>query len=312
MMLEWALAERLRFVAGARVERSEVELEAQSTLGDGVRVGPEYTDVLPSASLQWRAGENHAFRLSASQTLSRPEYRELANVQYREVLGGDNVVGNPNLRRAQIRNFDVRYEWYPSPAEAVTLALFAKDFTDPIERVYLATSGTRVITFQNAEGARNFGVELELRKGLGSFAAGLAPLSLFSNVTLMDSEIRLGTGTASLTSSKRPMVGQSRYVVNAGLSWAPESGNATATLLYNVAGKRIASAAESPLPDVYEMSRHLMDLSLRFPLTGGLSGKADFKNLLDSPYELLQGSVVRESYRSGRAVSLGLSWQPSR
>ena len=313
-MLEWSLSERLRFVAGARVERSEVDLEAQSTLGDPVVVSPDYIDVLPSASLQWRAGETHALRISASQTLSRPEYRELANVQYREVLGGDNVIGNPELRRARIRNLDLRYEWYPTPAEAVTIALFAKDFDDPIERVYLATSGTRVTTFQNAEGARNYGVELELRKGLGSFTPALAPLSLFSNLTLMDSEIRLGRGVASLTSDRRPMVGQSSYVVNAGLTWAREAVvegiGMSATLLYNVAGKRIASAAEAPLPDVYEMARHILDLSLRFPVVGGLSGKADFKNLLDAPYELLQGSVVRESYRSGRAVSFGLSWQP--
>jgi outer membrane receptor protein involved in Fe transport len=312
-MLEWGPVDRLRFVAGARVERSEVDLEAQSTLGDPVGIAPEYTDVLPSASLQWRVGESHALRLSASQTLSRPEYRELANVQYREVLGGDNVIGNPDLRRARIKNLDLRYEWYPSPTEAVTVALFAKDFEDPIERVYLATSGTRVTTFQNAEGARNYGLELELRKGLGSFSPALSPLSLFSNVTLMDSEIRLGKGVASLTSDRRPMVGQSRYVVNAGLSWereGSEGGRSSATLLYNVAGKRIASAAEAPLPDVYEMSRHVLDLSLRFPLTGGLSGKADLKNLLDAPFELLQGSVVRESYRSGRAFSFGVSWQP--
>lgn len=312
LMVDLALTEKLRFVAGARVERSEVTLDAQSTLGDPVRTAPEYTDVLPSASLNWRMTDNQTLRLSASQTLSRPEYRELANVQYREVLGGDNVIGNPDLRRALIRNVDLRYEWYPSPAEAVTVALFAKDFEDPIERIYLATSGTRIITFANAESARNYGVELEVRKGLGFLAETLEPWTAFSNVTLMESEITIGGGDtgSSRTQDQRPMVGQSRYVVNAGVTYASQVTGASGTLLYNVAGRRIASAAEAPLPDVYEMPRHSLDLSLRFPLLFGMDGKADLKNLLDAPTEFRQGEVTREFYRSGRALSLGVSWQP--
>jgi hypothetical protein len=312
LMTDLALTDGLRFIAGARVERSELTLEAQSTLGEPVRTAPEYTDILPSVSLNWRMSDAQTLRLSASQTLSRPEYRELANVQYREVLGGDNVLGNPDLRRALIRNVDLRYEWYPSPAEAVTFALFAKEFEDPIERIYLATSGTRIITFANAESARNYGVELELRKGLGSFAEALTPLTVFSNVTLMESEITIGGGESgsSRTGDRRPMVGQSRYVVNAGVSYTPEGGATSGTLLYNVAGRRIASAAEAPLPDVYELPRHTLDLSLRFPLAWGMSGKADLKNLLDSATEFRQGDVTRESYRSGRSISLGVSWQP--
>ena len=37
--------------------------------------------------------------------------------------------------------------------------------------------------------------------------------------------------------------------------------------------------------------------------------KMDGKNLLDSPYEVTQGSVQREYYRAGRVVSLGLTWR---
>jgi TonB-dependent receptor len=266
---------------------------------------------LPSASLNWRLSDAQTVRLSASQTLARPEYREMAPVQYREVLGGDNVVGNPSLRRTLIKNLDLRWEWYPGPSEALSVALFAKDFQDPIERVYLATSGTRVITFENAEGARNYGIELELRKDLGSLTEALTPFSLFSNLTLMESEIIIGSATSSRIRDKRPMVGQSPYVVNTGLTYAAVNGGFSTTLLYNVAGKRIASAGESPLPDVTELPRQMLDLSLRFSLWRGLSGEADLKNLLDAPYEFRQGDVVREFYRTGRSMSLGLNWRPT-
>jgi len=308
-MLDWGLSESLRLVTGARLERSEIEVRATSTIGTPTRSSPGYTDVLPALSATWQLSENQNLRLSASQTLSRPEYRELANVQFREVLGGDNVIGNPDLRRTLVRNFDLRWEWYPSATEAISIALFGKDFVDPIERIFLGSSGTRIITFANAEGATNYGVEIEVRRGLGAFADVLDPFSIFSNVMLMQSEIEIGANTqgASRTGDSRPMVGQSPYVVNAGLTYAAES--ASATILYNVSGKRIASAAELPLPDVYELPRHLLDLSLRFPLPLGLSGKAEVKNILDAPYELVQGDVVRDYYRSGRSVSVGASWR---
>jgi hypothetical protein len=75
-------------------------------------------------------------------------------------------------------------------------------------------------------------------------------------------------------------------------------------------GRRVASAAEAPLPDMYEEARAGLDLSLRFAVTGNVSGKLDLKNLLDAPYEFTQGTVVREYYRTGRAASFGLSWRP--
>jgi outer membrane receptor for ferrienterochelin and colicin len=309
-MLQLRLAPRIELVGGVRVERSELSLDAASTVGEAVRVEPEYTDVLPSLALNLRLSDRQNVRLSASRTLSRPEYRELANVQYREILGGDNVLGNPNLRRTLVQNADLRWEFYPNPTEAFTVALFAKRFDDPIERVYLATSGTRIVSFANAESAENYGVELEARKRLGGFSRALDPLTAFANLTLMSSEIRIGGGASSRTADERPMVGQSPYVVNAGLTYAPGDARNSLTLLYNVAGRRISSAAEAPLPDVYEEARHLLDVSLRIGLGETVSAKLDLANLLDSPYESLQGSVVREYYRTGRTASFGLTWRP--
>jgi outer membrane receptor protein involved in Fe transport len=310
-MLDWPISENVRLITGARVEYSNLEVDAQSTIGPPVTTSPTYTDVLPSVTLNWAVSETHTVRLSASQTLSRPEYRELAPVQYRDVLGGDNVMGNPDLVRAMIRNFDARWEWYPNAGEALSIALFAKDFRDPIERIYLGTSGTRIVTFANAESARNYGIELEVRKGLGFLAETLESTSIFANTTFMSSEIEINqslTGQAQ-TADNRPMVGQSPYVVNAGLSYLNQDRGISATALYNVSGSRITSAAELPLPNVYEQPRHALDVSLRFPLVAGLRGKADVENIFDSAYEQVQGTVVREYYRTGRTFSFGVTWQ---
>lgn len=306
-MAEVGIAPSVRLVGGARLERSRVTVDAQPTTGQAVRSTPEYLDLLPSAALNVTLGDRQNLRLSASQTLARPEYREIAPVQYREVIGAENLVGNPNLRRTLIRNLDLRWELYPAAGEVLSVAVFAKRFHDPIERVYLAQSGTAVVTFENARGAENYGVELEARKTLGFLAERLDALTGFANVTLMHSDIRLDPAVGSQRNTERPMVGQAPYVVNAGLTYAPGSGAASATLLYNVTGRRIHSAAEAPLPEVYEMPRHLLDLAFRFPVRGGLSAKVDGRNLLDASHELRQGTVVRESYRTGRSFSVGVS-----
>lgn len=308
-MVEYGITDRVRLIGGARVERARTEVTAQPTIGSPVTTTPGHTDVLPAVSLNIRLTDRQNLRVSGSQTLARPEYRELAGVQYREVLGGDNVIGNPNLERTLIQNLDARWEWYPAAGEVFSIGLFAKNFDNPIERIFLATSGTRVVTFVNATGARNYGAELEVRKRLGFLTDRLEAVSLFSNVTVMQSSIRIGSGAASRTSDKRAMVGQAPYVVNAGMTWTSGSGRTSATMLYNVVGRRIDSAAEAPLPDVYEEARNVLDLSLRFALTGAFSAKLDAKNLLDEPFTLTQGTALREYHRSGRTFSLGFSWQ---
>ncbi|MGH7552546.1 MAG: TonB-dependent receptor domain-containing protein, partial [Longimicrobiales bacterium] len=308
-MLDLALASRIRMIAGARFESSNLDLEAQPTVGPLFTKNITYDDVLPAVSLDVALTGNMNLRLSGSQTLARPEYREIAGIMYREVIDTENVVGNPDLARTRIRNADLRWEWYPNPGEAVSVALFGKTFRDPIERVFLSTSGTLIATFVNAEGASNYGVEFELRKRLGTLSAALEPWTVFANATLMESKITIGEGAASRTNGERTMVGQAPYVVNAGLTYADDTGATSATLLYNVVGKRIVTAAEVPLPDVYELPRNVLDISLRMALTSALSARLDLKNLLDEPFEHRQGSVSREFYRVGRTFSVGLSFR---
>jgi hypothetical protein len=118
--------------------------------------------------------------------------------------------------RTLIRNYDVRWELYPSHGEVLSVALFAKQFSDPIEPRYQGRSGTNSLWFQNAESAVNYGIELEAMRRLGFIAQSLQSLA-FANATIMKSEVTTGVeGDPS-----RRMTGQAPYVVNAGLTWQP-------------------------------------------------------------------------------------------
>lgn len=309
-MVEKDFGPRWQLITGARVEYSDVLVKADPTIGARTSTNPTFLDVLPALAVTFRPSERTNIRASASQTVSRPEYRELAPIQYREVIGFDNVIGNPDLQRALIQNYDLRWEYYPAAGEVVSVAVFAKRFTNPIERVYIGSSGTRIITFVNAEGADNYGLELEARKGLDFIALALANFSVSANATVMGSEIRIDRNAGSITNANRAMVGQAPYMFNTGLTWSSPLGSTSASLLYNVVGARITEAGEIPLPDVKELERHIVDFSLRLPLGERVTARLDARNLLDAPYRIVQGPVTRESYRVGRNFSVGLSWRP--
>ncbi len=305
--VEMPLTSRLRLIGGARVEHWDLELNSFDPQGVPSAVARTNTDVLPALSLNYQLTQSQIVRLSASQTLSRPEYREIANTSSFEPIGGVITFGNPELQRALIQNYDLRWEWYPRAGETFSVALFAKRFSDPIERVFVSLTGALANSFVNAERADNYGLELEVRKNLDLVSPALSALTLFANTTLMRS--RITPGNDVLTSADRPMVGQAEYVVNGGLTYAGPGG-VNATALYNVVGARILEAGARPFPDTYELARHVVDLSVQVPVLANTSIRLDAKNLLDSPYRVEQGGITRLRYKAGRVFAFGASWSP--
>ncbi len=312
LMTEIGIRRGVRLVGGVRIENDKVDLDAFSTLGNPIAVRKNWTDVLPSLSLNYQLTDAQQLRLSSSMTLARPEYRELAPITSRDVLNADDVLGNDRLERTRIANADARWEWYPNSGEIISIGVFAKQFDKPIERVYQAAgSGTRVVFYTNAESATNYGIELEARKNLSFLVPALSRVQAFTNLTLMESRIHLAEDTrASATNRSRRMVGQAPYVVNAGLTYLAQGNSTSATLLFNRVGPRIQAAGDRPLPDVIEQPRNGLDFSLRLPVAGAFSARFDAKNLVDDPYVVSQGTVTRERYRFGRTVQAGLIWRP--
>ena len=310
VMADWGVGSRVRVIAGARVESADITVDASTQGGFTSSANLNNTDVLPSLLVNTKLTETQNLRFGITRTLARPEYRELAPVTFRDVLGGVSVTGNDQLRRSLIDNIDLRYEAFPNPGEVLSIGVFAKRFDSPIERIEQATSGAYQARFQNALSAVNAGVELEFRKQLGFLGGWAEPLTGFSNVTLMSSSVDLDTlGGLTVTDRTRRLVGQAPYVVNAGMTYSSLSGSTNATILYNVVGERIQAAGVVPLPNIVEKPRHMVDLSLRFPVVGSLTGRVDARNLLDARYRFMQGNLEREGYNAGRTFSVGLSWR---
>ena len=178
-MLDWGLSENIRIVTGARVEAARINVNAEHAGRVHRHALLDNTDVLPSLLVNTRLTDTQNLRFGVTRTLARPEYRELAPVTFRDVLGGVSVTGNDKLTRSLIDNYDLRWEFFPNPGEVLSIGGFFKRFDRPVERVESATSGAYQARYQNAVSAANIGLELEARKQLGFLGSWMESFSGF-------------------------------------------------------------------------------------------------------------------------------------
>lgn len=259
LMLDNRFGQKFRLSLGARVEQFTQTLNAIDFSGQSINATQENLDVLPSANLTFSLSDKANIRLSGSQTVSRPEFRELALFNYYDFISQTSVTGNPHLKRARITNADIRYELYPSAGEALTFSAFYKRFNDPIEQRVNSNSTpvVRGINYLNADEAASLGFEIDVRRKLSflSDRAWLDNLTAFANASYIASKVK-GEGI------DRPLQGQSPYLINGGLQYfAPKTALAF-TAVYNRIGQRIFLVGYQGYPDIYENARDVIDLQI--------------------------------------------------
>ncbi|MEI9945691.1 MAG: TonB-dependent receptor [Chitinophagaceae bacterium] len=251
----------VRVVWGLRVEDYD-QLTGSVKKWDDRHNHTKVTDFLPGLNTTFKLSTKTNFRLSASQTVIRPELRELAALNVYDFELNASVQGNPELKRTKVTNADLRYEIYPRAGEMITLGVFYKYFKNPIEQLLDEQSGgASTFSYVNADKANNYGAELEIRKKL-DFSHALKNFTFQANAAYIRSRVK-----SSSFSVDRPMQGQSPYVLNIGLLYDQEKAGFNATLLFNQIGRRIyvigtSSLAVGGAPDVYEAPRPLLDFQI--------------------------------------------------
>jgi len=266
----------------------------------------ESSDLLPSATATYIAG-NHQFRFGYSETTSRPDFRELSPATFTNPLTGYEVVGNPNLQAASIKNYDLRWEWYFSSLDSLSLGVFMKEFDSPIESV-VQPGANSARSYVNAESAENQGIEFEARKQFDFLGARWENFYVSSNVSYITSDVTIGEQDQNiLTNSSRPLQGQSDWLFNGQFGYDSYDG-LTATLLYHYFGERIYEVGILGAPDLIEEPHGELDfvLSKEFMTNWKLNIKA--QNLTDKRKEITQGGLVATGYSEGRSASLKLEY----
>ncbi len=297
---------KTRAVWGLRVENFQQFLTTKDLTAKRIVVETEKWDFLPSLNLTYSINNKNNIRLAGSRTVSRPEFREIAPFGFFDYENNYAVTGNTSLKRGSILNGDIRYEFYPNAGEGITIGAFYKSFNDPIEFRLNPSSvlDRRNYEYQNADKAYTLGGEFEVRKKLGFLGKAFETISLFSNVTVIQSKVTLATtsGIGTATTQNRPLQGQSPYLINVGLQYTSINEKVNGSLLYNRVGQRMSLVGISDLgfPDVYENPRNQLDLQLAKKV---FKNKGEFKltwaDILNNDYLFYENINAKKSYQNG-------------
>jgi len=264
-------------------------------------------EFLPSFSATY-IHYDHQFRLAYSETVSRPDFRELSTSPFINPETGREIFGNPNLDITSITNFDFRWEWYFGFADYVSAGIFYKEFVDPIEAVIFSPVDPR-ITYINAQSAENQGIELEGYKRLDFLGPVGEDFYVQGNISFIDSLVNIRqSDLGSLTSSSRPLQGQSDVLFNFQIGYEPYSGT-TATLLYHYFGDRIDSVGIEGAPDLIQQGYGELNFIFIKELNRNWQVTAKAKNILDVRSEITQGSLLTNGFNLGREASIQVQYR---
>lgn len=312
---------KLGIHAGVRFEHNDMELISNSRDYEKSESSRHYKtdDVFPSLNTTYKISDQHQVRLSYGRSINRPEFREVSSSVYYDFDLASNVQGNTELKNCYVDNLDLRYEWYPSRGELISLAVFYKHFDSPIEWTYTVAGGTDLIySYKNAKSANNYGMELDIRKNLGFI--GLKDFSWSFNGALIKSKVQFEKGAKE---EDRPMQGQSPYLINTGIFYKNAPLKMDIALLYNRIGKRIIGVGRSEgstgddsnsrVPHSYEMPRNTIDFSLAKKFGEHLELKLNVRDLLAEKIYYKQFADVTYSDGSKKEVEeIARCYKPGR
>lgn len=317
LQLDNQLGSRIRVVWGLRVENFD-QLIGSVRKSDPRFVNNKKTDFLPGFNFTYKVNNTTNVRLAASQTVIRPEFRELSTFQFYDFDLGATIAGNTALVRTKVSNFDLRYEVYPRAGELFTLGIFYKYFKNPIEVYFNANSGASSSTynFLNADEANSFGAELEFRKKLDIIKA-LKNFTVQGNFSYIYNRVT-GVGAAEA----RPMQGQSPYLLNAALQYDADRYGISTTMLFNVIGRRIAYVGGEPQPPIWENPRPVLDFQMakkvlkskgevKLNIADLLNKRAIFYNDLNKNKKFdaaTDAYAIKRRYGSNISISFGYSF----
>lgn len=325
--------------ASLGVRREEAVQSVQTfdrfgNLGAGtVDLENDYT--LPALTATWTFADNLQLRLGYSETIARPQFRELARSSYFDPESGRIFRGNSGLTDTELTNYDARLEYYLGRDQFITGAVFYKELSNPIEEVQFSTS-TFVFetTFINSPEAVVQGLELEYRHQFEipgdifwlsdrDWRFGINYTFTDSEVSADDSDLVFDPVSLALVPANTynldgsVLQGTPEHIVNGQLGWSTDHDEFT--LLVNWVDERVLqrglSQPGAELPDVIEKPGVILDATYNRDLDyiwEGLSLSIKGRNLLDEDHiEYQQNPTIGETqfdtYARGRSVSVSLT-----
>ncbi|MGJ8665055.1 MAG: TonB-dependent receptor domain-containing protein [Patiriisocius sp.] len=291
---EIILGEKLLVVPGIRVESFEQKItyDVINILSSDPGFREAYENFyLPSLNVKYSLNENQNLRLAFSQTVSTPEFKEVAPFVYEDV--SNQVGGNPDLLNdpsfSEIYNIDLKYEWFIGRGQLFSLAGFAKQINNPINRVIANDATGTQRYFRTGDKAEVLGAEIEIRKNLLSTENDKAILSGGLNATYLytKQDLRSSEGIFTTTFEEgrtEDLQGASPFIVNADLNYTPqisENYSPQVTAVFSYFSDRIDAIGSGQLGNIIEKGVPTLDLVWKNQIGKNFEINVAAKNLLN-------------------------------
>lgn len=316
VMVDMPVTQKLRIETGLRFEKNNMTTESKKKNLEKGQLND--SDFLPAINLTYSLSEKMNLRLAYTRTLSRPTFREIAPFASFSPVA-PTIVGNPNLTRTLIDNFDLKWEYFVRSGEVFSFGLFYKNFTAPIEMVDNPIAVNPEISYQNVDKAMNYGFETEFRKKL-DFIDPLRNISLGVNFSYIFSEVAIDPveleSIRALDPSlpdTRPLFGQAPYILNGLLGYKSDTLGLSVNLVYNVTGQRISLVTKGGTPEVYELPFPELNFNINKNLGKYIVVSFKVNNILNSShkevYTYKSVDYPFYEYAYGRSFGLGLAYR---
>jgi hypothetical protein len=179
----------------------------------------------------------------------------------------------------------------------ITVGGFYKRFKNPIEAHLKEAGSGRNYTFDNAELAQSYGLEIDMRKSLSGLENADNLLRLFRhmvvvfNIALIKSELH--TNEENARENVREMQGQSPYIINSGLFYDNQKKGLMISVLYNIIGPRLMFVGDKDVPHIIQMPRNLIDITLNKKVGKYVTIKLGVKDLFNQPVDMRQNERIQ-------------------
>lgn len=311
-----------KFVAnvGLQVDHAAMGVTVHKRIGSAVyKEEGEFSKLywLPSLSLRWDVANKNALRLGASKSYTLPQSKEISSYVYWGVE--HSTVGNVNIKPSDNYNVDLKWEFYPTSNELISLGAFYKYIARPIGLVNKASSAMTLEYDNIANHADVAGIELEVRKNIFNRTIGRGRFNRLSfgvNASYIYSAMLFDPkGTTPRTTA---MEGATPFLVNGDLSYNYTSGETsiTASLVVNYFSDRIYSlGALTYVHNIIEEGVPTLSFVSSFKVNKHLTLKLKAGNLLNQPYRLTRenftkpGKLIISEFRKGVDVNIGISFE---
>ncbi|WP_299062590.1 TonB-dependent receptor [uncultured Polaribacter sp.] len=314
---------------GVRYERDEifVEWDVANFQGRTGSLNKDYNNLNPSINLKYELDDRNFVRFATSISQTLPEFKEFAPFEYVSPTGRVTK-GNPDIERSNVYNVDLKWEFYPSREELISVTAFYKKIEDPINLAQARGSAGIFQFFNTGEEANIYGIELEGKVGFLENDDDENLLNLTGNVTQMWLTQDLLENFQYNNKTASSLQGASDFIINTSLSYSNKKEREfTATLTGNYSSDKIFALGNPESftssdtifnDEIIEKGFVTLDLVISKEITEKLSARIVGRNLLNPSIKQTQNirnlntaittAETVQQYTKGSQLSLNLKY----